>query len=78
MAQENEQQEWIRVQKVEIPGCRVFVMPNSLLLLSENEREDEWAQAVAERREPAVLWLQAVEMVHNQEVRPIPGKANDA
>ncbi|EJY56259.1 excinuclease ABC, A subunit [Alicyclobacillus hesperidum URH17-3-68] len=63
MAQEIEQEQWVRVEKVEIPGCRVFVSPDSLVLLPETEREEVWARSVRERSGPAVLWLEALEVV---------------
>ncbi|WP_067930666.1 hypothetical protein [Alicyclobacillus kakegawensis] len=68
MAQETEQQQWVRVEKFEIPGCRVFVSPDSLVLLPESEREEVWARSVAERSGPAVLWLAALEVAFRSDV----------
>ncbi|MBX6396383.1 MAG: hypothetical protein IRY98_11910 [Alicyclobacillaceae bacterium] len=49
--------EWIRLEHLEIPGCKVFVRPTSYLLMSEEEREAAWARDVAECRYPVNMWI---------------------
>jgi len=63
----------IRLTELEIPGCRVYVSPDSLLLMPEDKREEMWAHYVDTRTGPAVLWLEALE--HGMRAKMKSGKA---
>lgn len=63
MACDEKDNQWIRLEKVEIPRCRVFVMSDSLTLLSEEKREEVWARSITEHSGPALLWMAALEYV---------------
>ncbi|WP_067622826.1 hypothetical protein [Alicyclobacillus acidiphilus] len=70
MAKE-EQQEWIRLDDFEIPGCRVFVTPTSYTLMTDDDRERQWAQDVATQSGPAAMWIAACAAVEHAKIREL-------
>jgi len=52
--------EWVRLENRELPNCKVFVSPDSYLLMTPIEREARWSEDVEKENYPASLWIEAM------------------
>ncbi|MFD1677432.1 hypothetical protein [Alicyclobacillus fodiniaquatilis] len=67
----DEQQEWIRLNDLEIPGCRVFATPTSYTLMTDDDREAAWARDVETQSGPAAMWIAACAAVEHAKIREL-------
>ncbi|GEO26871.1 hypothetical protein AAC03nite_26560 [Alicyclobacillus acidoterrestris] len=54
-------EQWVRLEKLEIAGCKVYAEPTSYILMDAEQREAAWAADVEQRAGAAALWMAAME-----------------